>query len=96
MKKSFYRFSISPNKLMDYMMAAKPIIHAVEAANDLVKEAQCGLSVAPEDPAAVTQAVRELMAMSEENRMEMGLRGRKYVMENHDYRVLAHRFLESI
>jgi hypothetical protein len=36
------------------------------------------------------------MAMSEEQMTEMGLRGRKYVMENHDYRVLARRFLESI
>lgn len=95
-KKSIYRFGISPNKLMDYMMAAKPIIHAVEAANDLVKEALCGLSVAPEDPAAVVQTVRELLAMSKEQRVEMGLRGRKYVMANHDYRVLARRFLESI
>lgn len=95
-KKPIFRFGISPNKLMDYMMAAKPIIHAVEAANDLVNEAQCGLSVLPEDPTAIARAVKELMAMSEEQRMEMGLRGRKYVMENHDYRRLARLFLENI
>ena len=95
-KQPLFRFGISPNKLMDYMMAGKPIIHAIEAANDLVKEAQCGVSVPPEDPVAIAQAVREMMAIGEEQRREIGLRGRKYVMANHDYRVLAQRFLESI
>ncbi|MEI6155246.1 MAG: glycosyltransferase family 4 protein [Deltaproteobacteria bacterium] len=95
-RSSLYRFGISPNKLMEYMMAEKPIINAIDAGNDPVEETQCGISVSPEDPEAVAQAVLELMDMSEDQRREMGLRGRRYVMENHDYRVLAHRFLESI
>ena len=93
---TFYRFGISPNKLMEYMMAAKPIINAIDAGNDPIQEARCGISVAPEDPGAIAKAVIELMDMNEEQRKEWGLRGRKYVMENHDYRVLARRFLESI
>jgi len=77
-------------------MAAKPVIHAVEAANDLVEESGCGISVPPEDPAAIARAVRELMAMSEDQRREMGLHGQRYVMENHEYRVLARKFIESV
>jgi len=95
-KKSIYRFGISPNKLLDYMMAAKPIIHAVEAANDPVAEAGCGLSIAPEDPKAIVRAVKQIMAMSPGDRAAMGERGRKYVIAHHDYRVLAKRFLEVI
>jgi glycosyltransferase involved in cell wall biosynthesis len=89
-----YRFGISPNKLMDYMMAAKPIIHSVEAGNDPVAESGCGLSVPPEDPAAIAQAIRTVMAMPREEREAMGARGQAFVKAHHDYRVLAERFLQ--
>jgi glycosyltransferase involved in cell wall biosynthesis len=95
-KKPIYCFGISPNKLMDYMMAAKPVIHSTEAANDLVAVAGCGISVPPEDPGAIAQAVRSLMALNELERRNMGRRGREYVMANHDYRVLAKKFLELV
>jgi glycosyltransferase involved in cell wall biosynthesis len=47
---SLFRFGINPNKLMDYMIAARPIV-AVEAGNDPVGEAGCGLTVPPENAA---------------------------------------------
>ena len=58
-RKLIYRFGVSPNKLFDYMMAGRPVIHAIEAPGDLVAESGCGLSIPPEtrrpcrrDPAA--------------------------------------------
>ncbi|MNX29123.1 putative glycosyl transferase [compost metagenome] len=89
-----YRFGISPNKLMDYMMAAKPIIHSVEAGNDPVAESACGLSVPPEDPEAIASAITRLMAIDPAERAAMGASGRAFVKAHHDYRVLAQRFLE--
>ena len=44
-----YRFGIAPNKLMDYMMAGRAVLHSVEAGNDPVAEAGCGVTVAPQD-----------------------------------------------
>lgn len=61
--KPIYRFGISPNKLMDYMMAAKPILQSVTACNDLVQEAHCGISVQAEDADAVVNAVKQFMAL---------------------------------
>ncbi|WP_243337755.1 glycosyltransferase family 4 protein [Anaeromyxobacter soli] len=91
-----YRFGVSPNKLMDYMMAAKPVLHAIEAGNDLVAEARCGISVAPEDPGAIADGVHRLMATSAGERAEMGARGRKFILEHHTYDVLSRRFLAAL
>ena len=55
-----YRFGIAPNKLMDYMMAGCAVLHSVEAGNDPVAEAGCGLTVAPEAPEAVAEGLRRL------------------------------------
>lgn len=89
----FLRFGISPNKLMDYMAAGKPIIHSVEAGNDIVAESRCGLSVPPENPQAIADAILELMRMDPQERAAMGLRGKEFVLQHHDYRVLAQQFL---
>ena len=93
-RNSLYRFGISPNKLMDYMMAERPIIHSVEAGNDPVQEAGCGISVPPEDPLAIAEAVKTLASMAPAEREAMGHRGREYVMKYHDYRVIADQFLK--
>jgi glycosyltransferase involved in cell wall biosynthesis len=89
-----YHFGISPNKLMDYMMAAKPVIHAVEAGNDPVAESGCGISTAAESAAAVADAVMRLISMGSAEHRAMGKRGKEYVLANHDYRILAQRFLQ--
>jgi hypothetical protein len=63
-RQPLYRFGIAPNKLMDYMMAARAVLHAVEAGNDPVAESGCGLTVPPEDPQAVAQGLRQLAALT--------------------------------
>ena len=91
-----YRFGIAPNKLMDYMMAARPVLHSVEAGNDPVAEACCGLTVAPESAAAVADGVRALLARTPDERAAMGARGREFVVAHHSYRVLAQRFIDAV
>lgn len=84
-----FRFGISPNKLFDYMLASLPVVFAVSAGNDPVKEADCGYSVAPGDAKAVALAMQNISRLSETQRREMGDRGRSYVLKNHDYAALA-------
>jgi len=91
-----YRFGIAPNKLMDYMMAARPVLHSVEAGNDPVAEAGAGLTVAPEDAAAVAAGLRQLAAVPAAERAAMGARGRAFVQAHHTYPVLAQRFLATL
>ncbi len=93
---AIYRFGIAPNKLMDYMMASLPVLHSVDAGNDPVAEAGCGLTVAPDDPAAVADGLRRLAAMPPAMRQAMGARGRAFVLAHHSYPVLAQRFLQAV
>lgn len=91
-----YRFGIAPNKLMDYMMAGCTVLHSVEAGNDPVAEAGCGVTVPPEDAHAVARALRELAARAPAERAAMGERGRAFVSAHHAYPVLAARFLAAV
>jgi len=91
-----YRFGIAPNKLIDYLMAGRAVLHSVEAGNDPVAEAGAGLTVAPEDPAAVAQGLLKLAALSPAERTALGERGRAFAMAHHAYPVLAARFIEAL
>lgn len=95
-KESLFRFGVSPNKLFDYMMAAKPILYSVEASNDPVSEAKCGISVRAEDENEVIQAIEKFINLSEEERIVMGKNGKDFVVENHKYNVLAEKFLNAL
>ena len=93
---SLYRYGISMNKVYDYMMAAKPILYGIEASNNEVEEAQCGLSIPPGNPLRLAQAIMELSSMEEALRKRMGENGKKWVIQNCDYAKLSKRFLDVI
>jgi glycosyltransferase involved in cell wall biosynthesis len=91
-----YRFGISPNKLMDYMMAGKPVLHSVAAGNDPVTEVGCGITVAPNDPAVIAKAALVLGAMTSEEKQAMGQKGESFIRAERTYEVLAQQFLNVL
>ena len=91
-----YRFGIAPNKLMDYMMAGRAVLHSVEAGNDPVADAGCGITVAPQDARAVVGGLLKLMRLAPSARAVMGQRGHEYVLKRHAYPVLAESFLSAL
>lgn len=91
-----YRYGISPNKMMDYLIAGVPIIYANKAANDPVSDAQCGVSVAPANVEEIAGAMRVLASLSGEARREMGLRGREHAENVFSYPVLVKQYLELV
>lgn len=95
-KAAVFTYGISSNKLFDYMIAARPVIFAVDAPNNPVKEARCGLTVPPRDPNALAQAIIKLYQMPKKEREAMGQRGRAYVEEHHDIRKLAQRLEQTL
>lgn len=93
---SLFRFGISPNKLIDYLMAGKPIIQAINAGNDIVGDAKCGISIEPENPEKIIDAILKLSKLSKAESDELGSNGKKYCLKNHNYEVLAEKFIEYI
>lgn len=93
-KEPLFRFGVSPNKLFDYMLARLPVLFAVQAGNDPVKESECGVSVNPGDVAAIADGLRHLGSLSEAERRAMGERGHAYVLANHSYEALAQAYLD--
>ncbi len=89
-----YRFGISLNKLTDYLAAGRPIVFFGRSSYDPVRDAEAGFSVPPGDPEQVADAVERLVALTPRERMEMGERGRRYLLEHHNIPRLADRLLE--
>jgi glycosyltransferase involved in cell wall biosynthesis len=88
---SVFKYGISSNKLFDYMAGGKPVIFCCEAANNPVAESGSGLTVTPEDPKALADAIVKLYLMPIEVQQQMGSAGRSYVEANHDFNLLSQR-----
>ncbi len=95
-KNPLYRFGISPNKIFDYMMAAKPIIHATDAPNNFVDNAKCGIATEPENPQKFAKAILKLQNKTKEELRKMGENGQNYVLMNYDYKVLSEKFITIV
>lgn len=89
---SLYRFGISPNKLYDSMMAAKPVICAVHTKDFVLGRYQCGWMVKPQDGRILAQAVKKMYQLPEVQRDRMGKNGKQAVLEHFTYGILAQKF----
>jgi glycosyltransferase involved in cell wall biosynthesis len=87
---------VLPSKIFEYLGMEKPILLAVGGeARRLIETSGAGVYVPPEDVDAMVAAIRKI---STEHGMlaEMGKRGRAYVLEHFDRRVLARRYLKLL
>ena len=91
-----YRFGVSPNKMLDYMLASTPILYAIEAGNNPIAEASCGITIPAENAVALAEAIRHVGTLPESQRQAMGDNGRRYALQHHTYDVLAAKFLDAV
>lgn len=96
MKEELFKFGISPNKIFDYMFAKLPIVMAIDAGNDLVKEANCGISVPSCDSQDIAAAVKSLYSLSPEKRRELGKNAYNFVNSYHRYDKIVNGYLDRI
>lgn len=84
-----FSHGVSANKYFDYMLAAKPILDSNNLIKDPVELSGCGIIVKPDSSDAIKEGILRFMAMSVNERREMGLRGRDYVLRYHSIEELA-------
>jgi len=95
-KSAVWDYGLSLNKLIDYMLAARPVVASYSGFPSMVDEARCGTFVPAGDPAALEQEIRRFALMPVQERETMGARGRAWVLEHRAFRVLAHDYLKIL
>ena len=90
-----YKYGISPNKIFDYMYSGRPVIQAVRAGNDILKESGGGITC-DMTPDSIRDTLEQMLNMSQSELDDMGKKGNEYVLAHHTYQVLAQKFIEAI
>ena len=81
-----------PSKMFEIMSMALPIILGVKGeAEELIKDAECGIIITPEDENTMEKAVLELYN-SKELRERLGNKGREYVNLHFSRESIINRF----
>lgn len=91
-----YEFGVSPNKIYDYMMAAKPILWSANVSNNIIRDAECGYTTSPGDIEEYLCMLNYLISLADKDRETIGKKGRDFVLDNYTYDKLARIFLELI
>ncbi len=91
-----WAYGQSLNKLIDYMLAAKPIVASYSGYPSMISEAECGTFVPVRDIAALEKEISRYREMDPATRESIGMRGRRWLLENRGYEVLARDYLEIL
>jgi glycosyltransferase involved in cell wall biosynthesis len=91
-----WRFGQSLNKMVDYMLAGRPVIAAMTGAPSMITEAGSGIFVPAGSVDALEEGILTLAAMSDSSRNDMGRRGREWILAHRSYAQLAQDYLGAI
>ena len=91
-----YRYGISFNKLFEYMAAGRPVLFACDSAYDPVADVGAGISVKPDRPDLLADAMGRLIGLPAEALVAMGAAGRACVEREHNIDGLASRLADAI
>jgi glycosyltransferase involved in cell wall biosynthesis len=93
--KDIYKYGISSIKLVEYMILKKPILDASDGDN-LVINANAGISIKNESPEELAKSILKMSKMDKSALLEMGENGYNYVCENYLYSNTVSNMLRKI
>ncbi len=90
------KFGQSLNKVLEYMLAARPIVGSFSGFQSMVNEADCGWFVPSESPDELRALFLSLAGQDRKLLDELGARGFEWVTHNRPYSVLGAAYLELV
>lgn len=96
LKSKVWDFGWSPNKLIDYMISGKPVLASYSGFPSMVNEAGSGVFVPSEDEVSLIKAIKELASRPASDLIEMGKKGKQWLIENRQWYILADNYLSII
>lgn len=92
----YKKYGVSPNKWVDYMLAAKPILVSYNGYRTIINEANCGWFIEANNPKVLADKILELSKKDKSYLAMIGENGKKYALKNLDYEILAEQLLDFI
>lgn len=89
-----WRFGQSLNKVIDYMLAGKPIVASYTGYPSMINEAGAGTFVPAGDVDALRSTILSYAVMAPIKRASIGEAARKWVLHNRSYSRLADEYLD--
>jgi len=90
-----WRYGQSLNKMIDYMLAGKPVIASYNGYPSMINEAESGYFIPAGDLSALVSKIEALYALPETERVEIGKRGRRWLLENRSYQKIKDDFVKD-
>jgi len=91
-----WNYGQSMNKVVEYMLASKPIIASYSGYPSMINEANCGKFINTEKAEDIKSAIVEILSLSDEDIRKLGANGKEWVWENRQYSFLAKRYIEQM
>lgn len=89
-----WRYGMSLNKAVDYMLAARPIVASYTGFRTMVEEAGAGTEVPAGDVEALEREILRYRAMDASERQKIGANGREWLIRHRPYEKLGQEYLD--
>ncbi|MCC6286875.1 MAG: glycosyltransferase family 4 protein, partial [Chitinophagaceae bacterium] len=93
---SIYNYGVSPNKWIDYMHSARPILVSLDGYYCIINEAECGRFIPADRPDLMAEEILKFSKMDKATLQKMGENGKKFLVENLNYGILTDNYLRII
>lgn len=91
-----HRWGISPHKLADYFAAGRPVVFCVDSSWNPVNTVGAGMTATCGCAASLADAITELASAGSVARQDMADRGREYLLQEMDTRILGQRLINVL